>query len=105
MSYEILFTDDEERRRLYGPLPSEIVDQIEHGLNELKNDPWKLSRVPECPPFRPVGRVFDVSCKHRNRVYVAYFFFHIDDDKQRVIVRRCMMLPRYVPPANSRSAV
>jgi hypothetical protein len=99
MNYEVKFTSDEERRRLLGPLPREFVGAIEAGLADLAADPWGKSRIPASPPFAPIGREFTVKCKEELRVHIVYFFFHIDDTKKLVIIRRCFMLPPYVPPS------
>jgi hypothetical protein len=105
-NYEILLTDDYERRRLFGPLPDDVIDIIEEGLRELEGDPWGLSRVPECPPFPPVGRLFSVMFRYGNTIYAAYFFFHIDDEAKKLIVRRAMTIPPFEPakPAPSQPA-
>jgi hypothetical protein len=96
-SYKLQFTDDFERRRLYGPLPPDVAAIIKTGLEELLEDPWEVSRIPEYS-FPKIGRLFHVQFRYANDIYTAYFFFHIDDEAQSLIVRRAMMVPRFLPP-------
>jgi hypothetical protein len=97
MSYEIQFTDDYERRRIAGDLPSELVDQIEKVLLGIAEDPWGRSRIPPSPPFVPVGRLCETICTYGDIRYFVRFFFHIDDEKQMVVVRRSSMQPPFRP--------
>lgn len=84
-------------------MPPDVAAFIKSGLEELLDNPWELSRIPEYP-FPKVGRVFHVQFRYGNDIYTAYFFFHIDDEKREVVLRRAMMIPRFVPlaepPAN-----
>jgi hypothetical protein len=100
MNYDIQFTDDEERRRIYGELPDDQVEVLEAALRNLANDPHKHSVVPPSPPFRKIGRLFEVTLKPDGRIFYVRFFIHVDKPTKKIAVRRVTI----DPPIGKKSA-
>ena len=93
MNYNIQFTDDEERRRIYGDLPKDQISVLRVALEALAADPLKHSFVPPTPPFRKIGRLFEVKLKPDGRIFYVRFFIHVDEPSKTIAVRRVTIDP------------
>jgi hypothetical protein len=100
MNYDIQFTDDDERRRVYGELPDAQIDVLAEALTKLADDPIANSDIPPCPPFRRIGRLLEVKLKFDGRIYFVRFFIHVDEPSKKIAVRRVTINP----PLEKRSA-
>ena len=92
MSYEIQFTDDKERRRIFGTLPETEILVLEKALESLSNNPFGKSHSPPLP-YRPIGRMCEIQLKPDGRIHYVRLFFHIDTMTEMIAVRRVTIDP------------
>jgi len=105
MSYKVLFTCDDVRRRVQAHgsrLPQEVKDAIAAHLKELEANPFAMGRVPPSPPFPPTnfGLMSFCKCVHEKRTYFVNFFFIVDKKTESVAVWKIIMSPQFNKPVD-----
>ena len=80
------------------PLPNALKVGLEDGLTNLATDPFKLGRIPPCPPYAPIGLYHVFRVPMDGIRYVFSVLFVADENRKQICVTHVSMHPPYEGP-------
>jgi hypothetical protein len=79
-------------------LPPQFRSFIRQELDKFLQDPTKDSRDPPCPPFMPIGRIYEFTLTEDPNCYYFRLHFFYGPDADEITVRAAVMQPAYQAP-------
>lgn len=87
----------DEQIRAWG-VPSHFKPVIHQVMAGFLDDPAKKSRDPPCPPFPPIGRVFEFSLIEDPFCYYFRLHFFFGPREDELTITAAVMQPAYQEP-------
>lgn len=94
MAFDIIL--DQQPKELLEQVSVEFAEAIEAALHALAANPAALSRVPPCPPFPPVGLLYEQKLRFKGRIYFLQVFFAFGPGQNAIGIVHINVLP--APP-------
>ena len=93
MSYEVVLGPDAADK--LKTVPAELSKRVQEALEELRQDPQKVGRKAPCPPYVPIGHIYQFHETYNEQRHYFTVFFLYGDDGGTVNVWDIVIDPRF----------